>query len=81
MTHPSRKTIAVWQPFFLGGGAEAVALWLLAALVEDYEVTLYTLCGVDLAKLDAMYGTALAMAPHLTVKAMMPPPIPGWSMP
>jgi glycosyltransferase involved in cell wall biosynthesis len=67
------KILAVWQPFFLGGGAEAVALWLLAALVDNYDVTLYTLTGVDLAQLDAMYGTALATAPRLTVQALLPP--------
>lgn len=78
MTHTSRKTIAVWQPFFLGGGAEAVALWLLSALVDDYDVTLYTLCGVDLAKLDAMYGTALAQASHLRVEAMLSPAYRPW---
>jgi glycosyltransferase involved in cell wall biosynthesis len=72
MTPPSPKTIAVWQPYFLGGGAEAVALWLLAALVDDYDVTLCTLAGVDLASLDAMYGTSLALAPTLTVKSWIP---------
>jgi glycosyltransferase involved in cell wall biosynthesis len=73
MTPSSPKTIAVWQPYFLGGGAEAVALWLLAALVDDYDVTLCTLAGVDLARLDAMYGTSLAKAPTLTVKHLVPP--------
>lgn len=78
MTHPHRKTLAVWQPFFLGGGAEAVALWLLAALVEDYDVTLYSISGIDLAKLDAMYGTALAQAPSLRAQAMLPSRYTRW---
>ncbi len=56
----TQKTIAVWQPFFLGGGAEAVALWILEALKEDFEVTLHTFCDIDLRALDRMYGTNLA---------------------
>ncbi|TVQ07385.1 MAG: glycosyltransferase [Leptolyngbya sp. DLM2.Bin27] len=72
MTQPARKTIVLWQPYFLGGGAEAVALWMLMALVNDYDVTLFTLAGVDLAHLNAMYGTALA-GDRLRVQALLSP--------
>ena len=72
MTQSPRKTLVVWQPYFLGGGAEAVALWMLMALVDDYDVTLFTLSGVDLAHLNAMYGTALA-GDRLRVKALLSP--------
>jgi glycosyltransferase involved in cell wall biosynthesis len=72
MTQLARKTIVLWQPYFLGGGAEAVALWMLMALVNDYDVTLFTLAGVDLAHLDAMYGTALA-GDRLRVQALLSP--------
>ncbi|MBE9158369.1 glycosyltransferase [Nodosilinea sp. LEGE 06152] len=68
----SRKTIAVWQPYFLGGGAEAVALWVLVALVNDYDVTLCTLTGVDLDHLNAMYGTDLSRD-RLQVRPLLSP--------
>ncbi|WP_035990410.1 glycosyltransferase [Leptolyngbya sp. KIOST-1] len=72
MTPANRKTIAVWQPYFLGGGAEAVALWVLTALVADYDVTLWTLTGVDLNHLNAMYGTSLNRD-RLRVKPLLSP--------
>lgn len=55
-----RKSVALWQPFFFGGGAEAVALWSLEALSDDYDVTLFTLADVDFSRLDAMYATQLS---------------------
>lgn len=55
----ARKSIAVWQPYFRGGGAEAVALWILEALYQEYDVTLHTLAPVDLAWLNSMYDTHL----------------------
>ncbi|WP_017302418.1 glycosyltransferase [Nodosilinea nodulosa] len=72
MTHSPRQTIAVWQPYFLGGGAEAVALGVLVALADDYDVTLFTLIDVDLAHLNAMYGTNLSRD-RLRVRAMLSP--------
>ncbi|MGF1521082.1 MAG: glycosyltransferase family 4 protein [Leptolyngbyaceae cyanobacterium] len=71
MENTSKKRVAVWQPYFLGGGAEAVALWILEALHADYDVTLYTLSNVDLSWLDAMYSTQLADKP-ITVKTQVP---------
>ncbi len=55
-----RKTMAIWQPYFLGGGAEAVALWTLVALGSTYDITLHTLVDIDLDRLNTMYGTALS---------------------
>ncbi|MDA0267342.1 MAG: glycosyltransferase family 4 protein [Cyanobacteria bacterium] len=60
MTAQSRQKILVWQPYFMGGGAEAVALWILEALGQDYDVTLQTLSQVSFPWLDAMYYTNLA---------------------
>ncbi|MEM9002334.1 MAG: glycosyltransferase family 4 protein [Cyanobacteria bacterium P01_F01_bin.86] len=71
MESTTKKRVAVWQPYFLGGGAEAVALWILEALYSDYEVTLYTLSSIDLSWLDAMYSTQLADKP-ITVKTQLP---------
>lgn len=58
------KTIAIYYPYFAGGGAEAVALWLLEDLKDRYEVTVFTLSQVDFEQLNTMYGT------HLTNKAI-----------
>lgn len=72
MTPAQPKTIAVWQPYFLGGGAEAVALWVLVALVNEYDVTLCTLTGIDLTHLNAMYGTDLRRD-RLQVRPLLSP--------
>ncbi|MCT7954761.1 glycosyltransferase family 4 protein [Laspinema palackyanum] len=66
------KTIAVWHPYFLGGGAESVSLWILQALVPYYKVTLFTLTPPDLHQLDILYDTDLAHQENLTVKRMLP---------
>ncbi|ASC71476.1 hypothetical protein XM38_024280 [Halomicronema hongdechloris C2206] len=67
----SQSRLLVWHPFFLGGGAEAVTLWMLEALCDDYDVTLLTLFDVDLQRLNAMYDTQL-QPQTLTVKAVIP---------
>ncbi|WP_204104520.1 MULTISPECIES: glycosyltransferase [Spirulina sp. CCY15215] len=51
--------IVLFYPLFMGGGAEAVGLWILEALKENYELTLFTLTDIDLDKLNSMYGTQL----------------------
>lgn len=65
------KAIAVWQPFFLGGGAEAVALWILEALQDKYNVTLHTVSEVDLLWLNSMYSTNLSPQ-KIKVKTYLP---------
>ncbi|MBD2577854.1 glycosyltransferase family 4 protein [Oscillatoria sp. FACHB-1406] len=55
-----RKKIAVWYPGFMGGGAEAVALWMLEALKDKYDLTLFTIAAIDLERMNAMYGTHLS---------------------
>lgn len=66
-----QHTLAVFYPAFLGGGAEAVALWMLQALVPHYRVTLYTVSDVSLQQLDALYGTTLATQP-LSLRTLFP---------
>jgi glycosyltransferase involved in cell wall biosynthesis len=65
------KKIAVYYPAFLGGGAEAVGLWMLEALKEKYDLTLYTVSGVDFDRLNTMYGTTLN-AHKVQVKSLVP---------
>lgn len=58
---PSSQTqLAVLYPAFLGGGAEAVGLWILQALQDQYDVTLYTVSDLTFDRLNAMYGTTIA---------------------
>lgn len=54
---PLKPTLALYHPHFLGGGAEAVCLWMIEALQSQYDLTLFTLTTVDWAHLNAMYGT------------------------
>ncbi|AFY34107.1 glycosyltransferase [Calothrix sp. PCC 7507] len=54
------KKIAVFHPYFLGGGAETVALWILQALQDQYEITLFTIGKIDFESLNLMYGTSLS---------------------
>jgi glycosyltransferase involved in cell wall biosynthesis len=71
MTKQNLKSVAVWQPYFLGGGAEAVALWILEALQDHYDLTLHTLAPVDFAWLNAMYNTHLRPK-KIKVKTYLP---------
>ena len=54
------KKIAVYYPAFLGGGAEAVGLWMLEALKHHYDLTLFTVADVNFERLNALYGTNLS---------------------
>jgi len=59
-TSSGKKRIAVFYPNFAGGGAESVGLWILEALKNKYDLTLFTFSEVDLDKLNSMYGTQLS---------------------
>ncbi len=65
------KTVAIWHPYFMGGGAESVSLWIIEALVPHYNVTLFTLNSIDLQQLDLLYNTNLANQ-NLTIYPMLP---------
>ncbi|GAB4379337.1 MAG: hypothetical protein Kow00121_33290 [Elainellaceae cyanobacterium] len=72
MTQASQKAkIAVFYPAFLGGGAEAVGLWILEALKQNYDLTLFTTSGVDFNHLNALYGTNLS-ADLVNVQSLFP---------
>ncbi|NET31593.1 MAG: glycosyltransferase family 4 protein [Cyanothece sp. SIO1E1] len=60
MVASSRKKIAIYYHAFMGGGAEAVGLWMLEALKRKYDLTLFTISGVDFDQLNSMYGTKLS---------------------
>ena len=55
-----RKRIAVLFPSFLGGGAEAVGVWILDALKNRHDLTLVTLTDNPLETYDESFGTSLA---------------------
>jgi glycosyltransferase involved in cell wall biosynthesis len=56
------KKIAIFFPYFSLGGGEVVAAWMIEALKEDYDVTLFTCDAVTANMLNKMYDT------HLTEK-------------
>lgn len=66
-----RSKIGVYYPCFLGGGAEAVALWMLEALKDEYDVTLFTFSKVNLKQLNLMYGTDLSKK-TIKIRAIAP---------
>jgi len=63
-----RSKVAIYYPAFLGGGAEAVGLWMLEALKHNYDLTLFTIADVDFDRLNALYGTQLSPK-DVTVKS------------
>ncbi|MGK7889219.1 MAG: glycosyltransferase [Leptolyngbyaceae cyanobacterium] len=71
-TQQTRKKIAVYYPAFSGGGAEAVGLWILEALHQDYDLTLFTMTNPNFQTLDSMYGTHLATV-TLKIDSLLPP--------
>ena len=56
----NKQKIAVLFPAFLGGGAEAVCLWMLEGLKHQYEVTLFTFSEVDFPTFNDYYGTSIS---------------------
>lgn len=67
----AKPKIAVYYPAFLGGGAEAVALWMLEALWQKYDLTLFTVSHVDLERLNTLYGTHLSNH-NIQIKSLFP---------
>ncbi|MGY6528984.1 MAG: glycosyltransferase [Cyanobacterium sp.] len=55
-----KKKIAVYAPYFAGGGAEAVELGIVDALQDDYEITLFTFVDVNIDKLNKFYSTNIS---------------------
>jgi len=68
---PPLKTIGIYFPYFMGGGAEAVGLWILEALKDKYDLTLFTFANVNWEQLNAMYGTSLS-SQQIRVKSILP---------
>ncbi len=66
-----QKKVALFYPLFLGGGAEAVALWIAQALKDNYDLTLFTLVNIDVRYLNAMYGTEIEPE-KLKINALIP---------
>jgi len=56
-----KPQIAVLFPAFLGGGAEAVCLWIIEALKGEYDLTLFTFSDINFDVLNRFYATCLSM--------------------
>lgn len=52
-----RPKAVIGHPYLGRGGSEAKVMWLIEALKSDYDVTVVTTGGWDLAELNAFYGT------------------------
>lgn len=79
--YPMAPKIVLFYPLFTGGGAEAVALWILEALKEDYDLELMTLVPVDLARLNRMYETQVPETlPVRTQYGAIARPVVEWLM-
>lgn len=66
------KVAIIHHKIILGGGSEAVALWVAEALKHDYDVTLITSTEVKLTQLNSFYGTNLL--PDEVSIIQIPPP-------
>lgn len=68
----SKKKIAVLHPILISGGAESLCLYMVEALVDDYDVTIFTLFGYPVKQLDEIYGTNLC-GKNLKINYIFPP--------
>lgn len=53
----ARPRVVIGHPYICRGGSESVVMWLIEALKQDFEVTVMTTGGWDLAALNDFYGT------------------------
>jgi glycosyltransferase involved in cell wall biosynthesis len=65
-------SVAVIHPGLGYGGSEAPVMWTLAALKGDYDLTLISTGELDLARLNAYYGTALDAQDFTYQRARLP---------
>ena len=49
--------VVIGHPMISFGGSESILMWLIEALKQDFDVTVVTTGGWDLAALNDYYGT------------------------
>ncbi len=54
-----RQKVVIGHPYLGRGGSESTVMWLIEALKHDYELTVVTTGGWNLAELNVYYGTAV----------------------
>jgi glycosyltransferase involved in cell wall biosynthesis len=67
-----RNKIAIVHPQLGWGGSEAVSLWALAALKDEYDVSLVTAGNVDIQGINEFYGTHLDSSDFSILQAPLP---------
>jgi glycosyltransferase involved in cell wall biosynthesis len=67
-----RNKIAIVHPQLGWGGSEAVALWALTALKDEYDVSLVTAGQVDIQGINEFYGTDLDPAEFSIIQVPIP---------
>ena len=55
--HRVRRKVVIGHPYMGRGGSESIMMWLIEALKPEFDVTVATTGGWDLAALNAFYGT------------------------
>ena len=70
--HMQRSKIAIVHPQLGWGGSEAVALWALVALKDDYDVYLITSGTVNIPEINAFYGTNLDPSDFSILRVPLP---------
>ncbi|MFZ6017576.1 MAG: glycosyltransferase family 4 protein [Nitrospirota bacterium] len=68
----SRPKVAIVHPKLGWGGSEAIALWVILALKDDYDVSLITSGRVDISGLNKYYGLNLDPKEFLIIQVPMP---------
>jgi len=56
-----KKKIAIFYPYFMTGGGEAVTAWSIEALKDSYDVSLFTWDKIKLEILNNLYGMHLSI--------------------
>lgn len=52
--------VIIAHPIWGRGGAEAAAMWIIASLIHDFKVTVYSISGFNLDELNRLAGTAVS---------------------
>ena len=71
----AKTSVGVFHPRLGFGGSEAFAMWTLEALKRDYRVTLLAGGHINLAELNAFYGTAIESSECEIVELRLPWPL------
>ena len=67
-----KKKIAIIHPTLTAGGAGAVAMWIVKALQDNYDITLITTEALNFNKLNSFFGINQKSQKFLHRKVLYP---------